>query len=210
VPNATPEVDQPLYQLTYRSTRGFIQEGGGPDLLPVLGEGLLELADEFTNRYAREWRLDEPACRAGCSHCCTLRVDVTVAELAHLLDVIRSEWAPDAVQALRDRIEVVWHRRESLPVRARREARVPCPLLVDGHCSVYAARPLACRAWHAFDADACRADAAAPNTRDIAYNPHRLGIAHSVALGAAAALREAGVAPSHVDLLTGLRAGLAS
>ncbi len=32
------------------------------------------------------------------------------------------------------------------------QAKVPCALVVDGKCSIYEIRPMACRAWNAFSA----------------------------------------------------------
>ncbi len=46
---------------------------------------------------------------------------------------------------------------EALSDEARWAARIPCALLgEDGRCTVYAARPLNCRAFYSSSAEACR------------------------------------------------------
>jgi hypothetical protein len=49
-----------------------------------------------------------------------------------------------------------------LSADARRAARIPCALLVEGMCSVYQTRPVACRALYSTDAKACEQVLMAP------------------------------------------------
>lgn len=89
------------------------------------------------------------ACHSGCSHCCHFPVGVTFAEASLLCEAI----APDEV--LRSRVcaadaataDRAWHELVG----------EPCPLLEDGACARYVARPLPCRALGSSDAEACEA-----------------------------------------------------
>lgn len=87
-------------------------------------------------------------CAAGCSNCCTLFVQATLVEAL----LVAEELDAEQVYKLQ---EYVLHQRESLAgasdfltlLRRQRASVGPCPFLAsDGCCSIYAQRPLACRA----------------------------------------------------------------
>ena len=79
------------------------------------------------------------ACGKGCSDCCKMNVSISLMEAERLAAVSRKSMA------------VVNH-----PVRHSddRFSGVPCPFLVEDACSVYEARPYACRAHYSFDTSA--------------------------------------------------------
>lgn len=79
-------------------------------------------------------------CRKGCSHCCHQAVTITEAEARKLAEVSGRN-----IAALP---------RDIVPSTDAELAGVPCPFLVDGACSVYAVRPLACRLLINLDRDA--------------------------------------------------------
>lgn len=76
------------------------------------------------------------ACAKGCSACCRMNVAVTSLEADRLAVVSGKPMAQ--VRA---------------PVKhaSDRFSGVPCPFLVNDACTVYDARPYACRAHHSFD-----------------------------------------------------------
>ncbi len=79
-----------------------------------------------------ERRREDLSCRAGCTACCRVELEVSDVEA----DSVR-----DAVEALPDEV------RGRLVERARapREDDGLCVMLEDGRCVVYQARPLVCR-----------------------------------------------------------------
>lgn len=111
-----------------------------------------EAAEKTDSRYA-------VACHAGCWFCCTTPVAVTVFEAAMVRSAVRS--LPDQEQ------QAIWERLQA-HIAGQNQALADasgqrisfhrrCPLLDDaGQCSVYAGRPLACRALLSLDADRCR------------------------------------------------------
>jgi Fe-S-cluster containining protein len=87
-------------------------------------------------------------CAAGCSNCCTLFVQATLVEAL----IVAAALTAAQVSKLED---YVVHQRASLAgvsdfltvLRQQRAAIGPCPFLDNaGCCSIYAQRPLACRA----------------------------------------------------------------
>lgn len=114
------------------------------------------LDDEGARALARS-RLRPPACSAGCSFCCHVHVDATVPEILAVADHLARTRPPGALVALRERLERHVRRVEPLSEQARWVEKIPCALLGDdGRCTVYEARPLRCRAFHACSVEPCR------------------------------------------------------
>lgn len=100
-----------------------------------------------------------PACRAGCPACCTKNVVITTLEGLRVLEYIRRAALSDRMNAVRaalskkrlvpsvtlNRMAEMCMQGQEPPTDAADPADWPCPLLVDGECSVYPARPLMCR-----------------------------------------------------------------
>ncbi len=87
----------------------------------------------------------EIACRAGCAWCCHLPVMASPPE-------VRLAWAQARRTLPAETLDAIAAEARVLDTSVPR----PCPFLVEDRCSVYAARPLACRGWNSTDADACR------------------------------------------------------
>jgi Fe-S-cluster containining protein len=99
----------------------------------------------------------EPACAAGCAHCCHVHVEATEAEVLAVASYLARTLTPPELAGLRAKLERQVALVEPLSDEDRWGARIPCAFLdAAGRCSVYAARPLRCRAFHALDAGVCR------------------------------------------------------
>ncbi len=98
-----------------------------------------------------------PACSAGCSYCCHVHVDATAPELLALVAHLKATRTPSELDALRHHLALHVPRADPLTDDERWDARLPCALLGDdGRCTVYAARPLRCRAFHSCAVEPCR------------------------------------------------------
>jgi Fe-S-cluster containining protein len=96
-----------------------------------------------------------PTCKLGCSHCCRFHILANIAEAHTLAQYVKRELSVDQINDLRMRTQQ-WHEWDN-----SRPGRYPsatideqtdlsnyhhcCPLLVNGACSVYPVRPVACR-----------------------------------------------------------------
>jgi Fe-S-cluster containining protein len=87
-------------------------------------------------------------CAKGCSACCTLTVNCTLAEavaIAGVLSEAQAERVSQYVARLIDKVEHLTDLKEYL--RVHRRDMGGCPLLDEaGACGVYATRPFSCRA----------------------------------------------------------------
>ncbi|QYM80438.1 YkgJ family cysteine cluster protein [Horticoccus luteus] len=100
------------------------------------------------------------ACHAGCDTCCHEDVAVQAHEVLIAAEYAQRNFTAAALEAVIARAAT--HRAAHA---ARREGgplpRTPCPLLHEGNCSVYPARPEACRAHHSHSVAACKTNLAA-------------------------------------------------
>ncbi|WP_207260533.1 YkgJ family cysteine cluster protein [Desulfovibrio sp. Huiquan2017] len=97
------------------------------------------------------------ACHQGCIHCCYNQVALTEPEALylgrHLLETRDARELRDLearTRALAERLKG-----KSWQDIGMARHRLPCLFLENGGCSVYPARPLACRGWNSVDADRC-------------------------------------------------------
>lgn len=118
---------------------------------------LISLAEDFTEKQKSS---DPPPaaimCRAGCSHCCHIRVLVTPPEVILLSQFIRDTFSEDELHKLMERLTVADSITHGMSDDEHGSAHVRCPLLVNDRCSVYAARPLECRGYVSMDVESCR------------------------------------------------------
>lgn len=111
----------------------------------------VDAAHELVDDAARASRECAPwACARGCASCCRFPVGVTLPEAKALASTLRTAAnAPALLARVRDEA------RATAPLRWLDLAGRTCPLLLDGACSVYSARPVPCRALGSRDAEAC-------------------------------------------------------
>lgn len=97
------------------------------------------------------------ACQSGCAHCCYQAVGVSVPEVLALEAHIRATRTPQQLDELVARVRAADDLTRGLSSAQRLSPELPCPFLglEDGRCSVYEARPLACRGTNSLDAKAC-------------------------------------------------------
>ena len=94
-------------------------------------------------------------CKAGCSHCCNLVFTATLAEVAAAVRFIEENYSDGEKAALNDRL---YSYERAVATRfgvGLDKVRTPCPLLVDGLCSIYEARPMRCRGVNSLKVSVC-------------------------------------------------------
>lgn len=140
---------------------------GGLDQPAVRAAAATALLDHLlASTDLRTW-----ACRRGCDSCCHHPVGVTFAEAVGLAAAV--EDLGPLTAPLRERIAAA--AAATRDVAWEQLAATPCPLLADGSCTVYGARPLACRAFGSTDADACRRLAAGERV-DLPFDRAAFGL----------------------------------
>jgi len=121
--------------------------------------GVYFSVDEATARELDRLRSEAgivPTCKMGCCDCCSYHILTNIAEAHTLAQYVKRALSVDQINDLRARTHQ-WHERDN-----SRPGRYPsstgdeqidlsnygpccCPLLVDGACIAYPARPVVCR-----------------------------------------------------------------
>jgi Fe-S-cluster containining protein len=148
------------------------------------------------------------ACRAGCAWCCSLFVSATAPEILQIADYLRATYSADDLAALHERLVQREQQFATLTAEQRSAARLPCVLLVNGRCSVYPVRPLACGSWTSTDARRCEESWRQHWATTITANQMQLWLYGGVMLGLREGLEAYRLASEQLDLTTALRIAL--
>jgi hypothetical protein len=126
-----------------------------------------------------------------------------------MLDHIRSTFTGGAISALEERARAYAAQMEGRSFDDFVDDSVPCPLLVDGRCSVYEVRPLVCRGYNSTNVDACR-QAHEDRGVEVPIFSVLKDVTDGATVGAAQQLQAAGFNDSLVDLGSALNIALAA
>lgn len=95
------------------------------------------------------------ACTKGCEWCCCQPVFALDYELDYLKKYIEENYSDEAKSEIRKRAVEKNLKLISLKDDALLNAKHPCPLLKDGACMTYEARPVACRIYLSSNLNSC-------------------------------------------------------
>ena len=133
------------------------------------------------------------ACERGCNYCCHQRVEIRPYEAFVLAEHIRARMTAQRADVV---IRLAANRARIAPLTPLQhtQAGIACALLVDGACSVYEARPAACRKYYSLSVETCRnafEHPTEPLTGPLEDDNLRLA-GNAVALGYARGIEESG------------------
>ncbi len=95
-------------------------------------------------------------CARGCAWCCFQPVFVNTLELQNLIEFIKVRFTSEKAVQIAERAALK-NSRVSVMKRAEMlNYKSACPLLEDGACIAYAARPMACRIYLSTSVESCR------------------------------------------------------
>ncbi len=160
------------------------------DLLSVIASA----HKEFDRAYATAplAARETVACRAGCGTCCRVPVGVLAHEVLIAARFVQTHFSPVELEALIERAAV---HRAAVAGRSNLERTLmkpPCVLLRDESCSIYEARPEACRSHHSNNLEACRTNLENGREDIDVYIPGVRGRMFAVMLAIDQAVAEAG------------------
>ena len=143
------------------------------------------------------------ACGLGCSHCCRAWVSARAPEVLF----IKASLPPRQQEAIRSAVEETYAITGTLGAEQRDRMAVPCPMLKDDVCQVYAARPATCQTAVSEDAAAC-ARAFQPGAQHelIPMPEFYISMRKGYSLALAGALKRAGLPSRAYEFNAALRA----
>jgi len=94
-------------------------------------------------------------CKKGCNYCCHQAVFANSYELHYLKNFIGVQFDTAAIRQIKEKAAIKNQVTSKLDEKTVLNYKSPCPLLKDGTCSVYAARPMACRIYLSTNVDTC-------------------------------------------------------
>lgn len=134
----------------------------------------------------------------------------TPAEVFGVLDFLKAQLDAAAFAEFKDRVMNSARRLDGVPREKVLATNLPCPVLVDGRCSAYAARPFNCRAYHSLDRDACQQSFDDPDNPALKHPQYgAVARVHEGAqAGHIAGLADAGYDHTQYELVTALAEAL--
>jgi Fe-S-cluster containining protein len=146
--------DRELRRLARNELRALAEGGGsdrGRDAALALESAFDAIAETAPGR--ARWE-----CSAGCSFCCHMPVHVSAIEAVILAEHVRRSFDDDARERVIERLSATAAAIAQMNENEFKDSRTPCSLLADdGRCTVYEARPLACRGFHSTAVSVCEA-----------------------------------------------------
>ncbi len=130
-------------------------------------------------------------CGAGCSHCCSARVEALDPEVFRIAAELKKRPGAD-LAALTARLREHAARAQGATAQTHRTA---CPLLEQNLCTVYDLRPATCRKAHSLDVRQCATPGA-----DIPQSLDLLLKAEALSKGSADAYMQIGLAAAGHEL----------
>lgn len=186
----SPE-EETLFEKTGAAVLKRLRKTRNPaDLLAAIRSAHKEFDRAFATAPAAA--KDAVACRAGCDACCHVPVGVQAHEVLIAAHHIQTHLSPTDLDDLIGRASA---HRASFAGRSNPERtalKTPCVLLRDGSCSIYEARPEACRSHHSNNAGACRTNLQLEREDIDVYIPGVRGRMFAVMLAIDQAVAEAG------------------
>ena len=131
----------------------------------VLYDEVDSLIDSFSKRCQLERK--QVDCRKGCYVCCCQTVLVLPYEAFYIVSFIQNNLNKNDRDLIFDRIIKKDNITREMKVQEFLSYKDPCPLLKNGICMVYEARPMACRTYLSSSSGGCKTEYDHPKEMDI-------------------------------------------
>ncbi len=195
--DALKVLERQFYSDGYRLAMKAVQSGCRGEELSRSVQDMHRLVDEVIAYFMSfaENQNQSPDCRRGCSWCCYQPVFALSYELDNLHEDLKENLSADELDAVYARAASNRSRLSKLKGEVLLNSKFACPMLVNGACIAYAARPVACRIYLSSNVDSCKKFYNEPESKDavpaLLNFPMRMG--RMINEGFRAALKAGGI-----------------
>jgi Fe-S-cluster containining protein len=206
------ENDRVFYSDGFQLAQSAIEKGFSNDSLFSAIESLYAAIDGLNDSVislASRQNM-EVACFKGCHWCCHQAVFANSYELHFLSEEIKKKFSSEELFRIIERTEAKFALTSKLNEEEVLKYKAPCPLLADGACTIYHARPMACRIYLSTKLETCLEFYNHPDneTNFPALIDFPLRAGQMINEGFCAALKEFGIETAEFKLEDGLRIAL--
>ena len=151
------ENDRIFYSDGYQLAQSAIRKGFTTESLFSAIESLYAAIDGLNDSILASAKRHNisVACFNGCHWCCHQAVFANSYEIHYLSEQIKAKFSPDELNDVISRTEDKLAKTSNLTEIEHSTFKAPCPLLKDGSCSAYEARPMACRIYLSTKLETC-------------------------------------------------------
>lgn len=203
------ENDRIFYSDGYQLAQSAIQQGFSNDTLFSAIKSLYAAIDglnDSVTALAKRQNINV-ACFKGCHWCCHQAVYANSYELHFLSEEIKKNFSSEELYRIVEKTEAKYVHTSKLNEDEILKYKAPCPLLTNGTCSIYHARPMACRIYLSTNLETCLEFYHHPKNENnfpaLIEFPLRAG--RMMNEGFSAALKEFGIETAEFKLEDGLR-----
>ncbi len=141
----------------YRLGMKAVETGYSNGALFTAVNNLHQMIDDLVNSFSEfaERQNQKPACKKGCHWCCHQPVFALEYELDYLRDFISRNFDAETQKRIVFRAAEKRNKLETLSGESLLNSKFPCPLLDNGICTAYSARPVACRIYLSSNLESC-------------------------------------------------------
>ncbi len=95
-------------------------------------------------------------CENGCSWCCYQPVYMTTQEAILIFEFIHQVFDVNQRDKIFSKAQAKYKLTKGLKEERKQKIKFACPFLMDGSCSIYSVRPMACRIYLSSDRASCK------------------------------------------------------
>ena len=151
------ENDRIFYSDGYKLAQSALKNGLTNDSLLKAIKSLFEAIDGLNDSVlalAQRQNI-QVACHNGCHWCCHQAVYANSYELHFLSEEVKKNFTKDDLSSLLSQTKNKCAQTSALTEKEILKYKSPCPLLKNDSCSVYSARPMACRIYLSTKLESC-------------------------------------------------------
>lgn len=152
------ETDRIFHTDGYRLGQIWAANGTNPAYISGSQTELYQIVDDLMDSLLRQVERSgkKTECSRGCSWCCYQPVFANTLEIICLGEHIKANFPPAMVEEITLRASRKNSRVSLMQENELLNHKSPCPLLNDGTCLAYKARPMACRIYLSTSLNSCR------------------------------------------------------